>query len=1472
MTIFASRDEAYEHLTVDGFIPGYTDWIAHGELPSILASRRENQHNNVEALGDDDMQGLVHDVFGVPNEDGYTDDTNSHMDSEIANGQAREFYRLIDDSNQPLYEGCAKFSKLSFIIRLLHLKCLGRLNNKVFDMLLDLLRDVFPYAMVGLPKSYYEADKLMKKLGLGYEKIDACPNDCTLYWGVNENKTSCDTCHKLRWCTTDKDPTGEKRKVAQKVLCRTKDGYMRHPADSPAWSTFDSLHPDFAEESRNVRLGLASDGINPFKNMSVSHSTWPVILFPYNLPPWMCMKESSFMLSLLIPGPSAPGKNIDIYLQPLIADLKDLWEVGVETYDTSKMQNFQLRASLLWTISDFPGYAYLSGWSTQGEYACPVCNKETHSSRLKHGGKYCYMGHRRFLHKEHEFRKNRRLFDGTVEFGEAPQQLSGDMVMDDLRDFTMKYGKLVKDNPKLFSWKKKSIFFELPYWKDNMVRHNLDVMHTEKNACESICATLLDLDGKSKDNYKSRQDLEQMGIRPELHPITNEWGKVYLPAAAYTMSKKERTIFCQVLKNLKVPDGYASNISRCVQLKPPKLLGLKSHDYHIMMQQLLPIALRKTLSRTVRSPLIQLSKYFRELCCKVICPADIIRLEKDIVVVLCQLEKIFPPSFFDVMVHLSVHLATEVKLCGPVHYRWMYPIERYLGTLKSYVRNRSKPEGSIAEGYLVEECLRFCSLYLADYVESKFNRASRNETVTDNTKIGLDVFTINGRSLGKGTAMRLDDVTLKKAHQYVLFNCEAVRPYIEQYWEVVEQSHPHVARHQLERIHSERFAGWFAQYVEGLTVYEENPTLRALKLLARGPNIIGVKYKKYIVNGFRFHTKDLECTKKTQNSGVRVKATTSSFSSTRDQNPILSELDYYGILTDVVELDYNCGHRVVLFDCEWVSKGKRLKTDADGFTLANFSNVIRHYEPFILASQAEQVFYVEDPTESQWSVVVSAAARAHYGMEPIIDVETYLQSNICVPADSIELDDFGWVREDIDGIEYGNYDALLPHELHGLSSAANFQPTVESCCFVVSAAAAARCANELFDQSVRLPPRTLSFSSIRLLKKHLRRSERAHLIDVLKKKAIKCGDTAEIHSQKCLHIMTSKRRGQCSKSVRLQDEPNVSQQRLKTSEGFTTKTAIGRRVYSRNLHQKTLDMVTPSHHSHESVPPLENERLSVDVEQQEDEGIASSAEIVEKQSRGPTYMKNIWGRPLNLPPIHVEYNEFGQAIGGEDSTLCHFLGSIARSGNYCPIDIKSWHAIPKERKTEMLDIVKLRFHVPIIAEKWILESIGLKWRNWKHYLKTRYWADVPIEHLIDDRDERVLEVQWINLLAYWRTEHAKSAMEDCNDQSLEGSDDAIAPDDIFAQIMGKDRPGHVRMMGRGVRPSDLWNETSKSTSNRLLVEYREKIERLEARLATQERVCGSQADTRPNVIVSKPSSVNATTTHIDQVDPLSDNH
>ncbi|KAL6203163.1 hypothetical protein ACLB2K_026866 [Fragaria x ananassa] len=106
-----------------------------------------------------------------------------------------------------------------------------------------------------------------------------------------------------------------------------------HPADGEAWKHIDREFPHFASEVRNVRLWLSSDGFNPFGNMSLQYSVWPVILVPYNLPPWMYMKKEYNMLSLLIPGPGYPGKCLDVYLRPLIEELKFLWDVGHPTYD-----------------------------------------------------------------------------------------------------------------------------------------------------------------------------------------------------------------------------------------------------------------------------------------------------------------------------------------------------------------------------------------------------------------------------------------------------------------------------------------------------------------------------------------------------------------------------------------------------------------------------------------------------------------------------------------------------------------------------------------------------------------------------------------------------------------------------------------------------------------------------------------------------------------------------------------------------------------------------------------------------------------------------------------------------------------------------------------------------------------------------------------------------------------------------------
>ena len=105
--------------------------------------------------------------------------------------------------------------------------------------------------------------------------------------------------------------------------------------------------------------------------------------------------------------------------------------------------------------------------------------------------------------------------------------------------------------------------FQLPYWKTLILRHNLDVMHIEKNICDSIVGTLLSIEGKLKDNLNSHFDLQVIGIREQLHRIQRE-NRVTLPVACYSLTSNEKKEFYKFLKEMKVPDGYASNISRCV--------------------------------------------------------------------------------------------------------------------------------------------------------------------------------------------------------------------------------------------------------------------------------------------------------------------------------------------------------------------------------------------------------------------------------------------------------------------------------------------------------------------------------------------------------------------------------------------------------------------------------------------------------------------------------------------------------------------------------------------------------------------------------------------------------------------------------------------------------------------------------------------------------------------------------------------
>ena len=145
----------------------------------------------------------------------------------------------------------------------------------------------------------------------------------------------------------------------------TPEGEMHHPSDAIAWQHFNEVYPAFAAESWNIYLCLSTDGFNPIGMNDEAHSLWPVIVTPYNLTLGMCMKREFFYLSVLIPGPKHPRK----------------------AYDISRKESFIMRAVLMWTISDFPAYGMLSGWTTHGRLACPYCEDETGAFLL--GGNSC---------------------------------------------------------------------------------------------------------------------------------------------------------------------------------------------------------------------------------------------------------------------------------------------------------------------------------------------------------------------------------------------------------------------------------------------------------------------------------------------------------------------------------------------------------------------------------------------------------------------------------------------------------------------------------------------------------------------------------------------------------------------------------------------------------------------------------------------------------------------------------------------------------------------------------------------------------------------------------------------------------------------------------------------------------------------------------------------------------------------------
>ncbi|GKA44433.1 putative transposon, En/Spm-like protein [Tanacetum coccineum] len=248
-----------------------------------------------------------------------------------------KFQELLLDAEKPLYEGCPDLSKLFAIVKILNLKGKYEASEKFFTELLGLIKKMLP---------------------AGNEMND-------------KDLTSCQTCGTSRW----------------KVDNKTKKVYKNIPVK--VWRTIDEKFPEISEDTRNLRLGISADGVD-VNTRNRHHSLWLVLTVIYNLPPWLCMKIKFINLSVLISG--YPGNDIDVFLEPLVDDLHTLFETGVDTYDASTKDNFNLCAVVLWTINDYLALGTLCCYPYSGFKGCVVCGKDTNCVRLSASSKQSYVG------------------------------------------------------------------------------------------------------------------------------------------------------------------------------------------------------------------------------------------------------------------------------------------------------------------------------------------------------------------------------------------------------------------------------------------------------------------------------------------------------------------------------------------------------------------------------------------------------------------------------------------------------------------------------------------------------------------------------------------------------------------------------------------------------------------------------------------------------------------------------------------------------------------------------------------------------------------------------------------------------------------------------------------------------------------------------------------------------------------------
>ncbi|GJX54162.1 transposase, Ptta/En/Spm [Tanacetum coccineum] len=575
--------------------------------------------------------------------------------------------------------------------------------------------------------------------------------------------------------------------------------------------------------------------------------------------------------------------------------------------------------------------------------------------------------------------------------------------------------------------------------------------------------------------------------------------------------------------------------------------------------------------------------------------------------------------------------------------------------------------------------------------------------------------------------------------------------------------------------------------------------------LAKGPSPTSRRFHAYYVKGYRFHTKSHDDRCKTQNSVVSLTALTPSFASSRDKNPVLGNVDYYGRVLEIIELDYWSKFKVVLFRCEWY----QVEKDELGLSCVNFNKLCCSDDPFVMPSQVHQVFYVPDPIQDGLHYVVTRVPRDLFDFEDessensefyeIIDLTIVKVSMLfCFAAEwyQVEKDELGLSCVNFNKLCCSDDPFVMPSQVHQVFYVPD--PIQDGLHYVVT-----RVPRDLFDfedessENIALYRRweTLTerrrktdyddtlwdWMSVMGKKCNQDQSAPTHMTDYERSKLLRVQENQErlreLGIKKIANSLTSLVDSRKTKKTKKNPTTNSERDATHFHEEVSGSVGVAKtqhrpqfivplpmNKYANLAKQRivapNVSRILPFEEGCERHETLVDSNAAKKSRLQKSEEANERNRLVDTtisttKKRGPTMMHNIHTREFDRREAII-CNEFKQPIGPSTKEndvvgkFSRFLGTIARTYSYCPLTYSSWHKVPD--KDRMWEYVLEKYIVPGEAKSHVLQSIGALWRGHKSRLKKKHFYGFKDNSTrLKNRPKCIPEKDFLQLLRLWNS-------------------------------------------------------------------------------------------------------------------------